>query len=761
MKLTALIGIACLGVAAAQSVQISQDGRSDYCIVVPNEAAPVLKTAAAELSRYLQEVTKAKLPIVTEAERPSGKPAFIIGSAKAAGAVFSDPSFAKGKPDEIAIKFKGNDIYLNGQMPRGPLYATYTFLEDYVGVNWWTPEEHDSPDKPTLSVPAKDHEYAPRIICRESFYVGTHNPIFAAYMKNNGHFSPIKEEFGGHRSIIGWCHTFQQFLPPAKYFDAHPEWYSQIQGKRNPSAQLCLTNDEMRAEMVKVVLERIRKEPLAGMISLSQNDLPDGRCECDKCKAVEEVEGSASGPLIRFVNAVAAEVAKEYPDFLIETLAYHYTRHAPKVTRPAKNVVVRLCSIEMNFAQPLETGPANESFRKDIEEWSAIAPNLFIWNYVTNFANYLLPQPNWRGLVPDIRFFLKHNAIGLFEQGDAGCTVGDFVRPRQWIIAHLLWNPDLDEKELTRKFFDGYYGPAGVHLLKYIDYLCDCVEKANFNLRCFNIDAFGWFSLEQTEEAARLYARAEDAVKGNEVFAKRVRRERLPLDLVRLMYAIKYPRIQRFRKEIQVPSLQEALKLADEFVELTKQGGNWREGLAFGDYATNLRSSIQATSDRLQVPEICKGKPLDSWDSFPVSSFRLYQEGNWSKRVDDPMAIQKKAARMPCNHNQWAVQADLLPINFYDTSKKWKLVVRVRCEGNATSGNVLHFGIYGTDCFHFSQTVKVEDCKGKEFTQIETVPLSLAELLGRATYLWFAPIVRPLSEVEAIYIDEAILMRVE
>ena len=761
MKLSALIGIACLGIAAAQSVQISQDGKSNYCIVVPDNAAPVLKTAANELSSHLKEATGAEYPIVAEATRPVGKPAFIIGPAKAAGTVFGDPTFANGKPDEIAIKFKGKDIFLNGQMPRGPLYATYTFLEDYVGVNWWTPEEHTCPNVPSLAIPAKNHEYAPKIISRETFYKGTHEPVFAARMKNNGHFSPIKAEYGGHRSIIGWCHTFNQFLPPSKYFEAHPEWYSQIKGKRSANAQLCLTNEEMRAEFVKVVLERIRKDPSAGMISVSQNDLPDGRCECDKCKAIEAIEGSASGPLLRFVNAIAAEVVKEYPDFFIETLAYHYTRHAPKVTRPAKNVVIRLCSIEMNFAQPLETGVANQSFRKDIEEWSAIAPNLFIWNYVTNFANYLLPQPNWRGLVPDIRFFLKHHAIGLFEQGDAGCKVGDFVRPRQWIIAHLLWNPDLDEKELTRKFFDGYYGAAGEPLLKYIDYLCDCVEKANYNLRCYNIDAFGWLSLEQTEEAARLYARAEEAVKGNEVLAKRVRRERLPLDLVRLMYAIKYPRIQRFRKEIQVPSLQEALKLADEFVELTKQGGNWREGVAFGDYATNLRSTLQATSDSLQVPEICKGKPLDSWDSFPVSSFRLYQEGNWSKRVDDPMAIRKKAARMPCNHNQWAVQADLLPINFYDTSKKWKLVVRVRCEGNATSGDVLHFGLYGTGRFHYSQAVKVADCKGTEFAQIESKPFSLAELLDKVSYLWFAPIQRPLSEVEAIYIDEAILMQAE
>ncbi|MBR4673047.1 MAG: DUF4838 domain-containing protein [Victivallales bacterium] len=760
MKLTVLLGIACLGMVAAQSIQISQEGKSDYCIVVPDGAAPVLKTAAAELGRYLKEVTKAELPIVVEAERPTGKPAFVIGPAKAASAVFSDPTFAKGKPDEIAIKFKGTDIYLNGRMPRGPLYATYTFLEDYVGVNWWTLEEHDSPDKPTLVVSAKDHEYAPKLISRETFYGGTHNQVFASYMKCNGHYSRIKEEYGRSFTIIGFCHTFNQFLPPSKFFSEHPEWYSEIKGKRSDKAQLCLTNDEMKAEFIKVCLEQIRKNPTAEMISVSQNDLKDGRCECAKCKAIEEVEGSASGPLLRFVNDVAAEIAKEYPDIWVDTLAYHYTRQAPKVTRPANNVVIRLCSIEMDFSKPLETGETNASFRKDIEDWSAIAPNLFVWNYVTNFANYLLPQPNWRGLVPDIRFFLKHHAIGLFEQGDAGCKVGDFVRPRQWIIAHLLWNPDLDEKELTRKFFNGYYGPAGMHLLKYIDYLCDCVEQSNFYLRCFNNDVFGWFKPEQVEEAMRLYAVAEEAVKGNEVFATRVRRERIPLDLVRIMYAIKQANLYRLKVKQTPEARQEILDLADEFVELTKKAGNWREGIKFADYATNLKDALETLYGSGYVPEICKGKPLDSWDFFPVGSYRIYKEGKWAKRVDDPAAIRKRAIRMPNDHFQWATQANV-SIDQYDATKKWKIVARVRCEGNATDGEALHFGIYGTGLFHCKQEVKVSECKGKDYALIESRPFTIKELQGKETCIWFAPVQHPADELEAVYIDEVILMQAE
>ena len=129
MNLPAILSLLCLGGATvAQTVQISNQGKSDYIIVTPDNPAPVVKTAAAELASHLKDVTGNTFAIVAEAARPAGKPAFIVGPVKASAAVFKDPTFANAKPDEIAIIFNGNDIYLNGQMPRGPLYAVYTHL---------------------------------------------------------------------------------------------------------------------------------------------------------------------------------------------------------------------------------------------------------------------------------------------------------------------------------------------------------------------------------------------------------------------------------------------------------------------------------------------------------------------------------------------------------------------------------------------------------------------------------------------------------
>jgi hypothetical protein len=389
-----------------------------------------------------------------------------------------------------------------------------------VGVRWWTSTESFIPKKPDLSVPDLDTTYVPPLRYREAYYrdvMGKASP-FAAHLKLNGHHQGIPEELGGHYSLIGWCHTFYGLVPPQAHFAAHPEWFSLIKGKRTTNnAQLCLTNEAMRQELVRDALARIAKSPAAGMISISQNDCLNP-CECERCAVVVAEEGSQSGPLIRVVNAVAADIAKEYPDFLVETLAYQYTRKPPKVTKPAKNVIVRLCSIEADFARPL-SGDTNKAFGDDLRGWAAIAPNLFVWNYVTNFANYLVPHPNISPIADDLRFFTANRVIGVFQQGDAlNPGGGDFSQLRTWLHAKLLWDPSRDQRALTNEFINGYYGPGGPYLFKYLD-LVAAGAKQRGAIGCYNKN-FSYVSDDALAQATQLFDDAAKAVAGDEAMSR-------------------------------------------------------------------------------------------------------------------------------------------------------------------------------------------------------------------------------------------------
>ncbi|MBT4815891.1 MAG: DUF4838 domain-containing protein, partial [Lentisphaerae bacterium] len=498
------IGSLCMGLqfttaGAAGALVLSRQGVSDYVIAVPPTPTPVERTAAEELRNYLTEVTGAELPIVSQ-EKAGGAARIVIGDGPLTRELAPDIDPSRLAPDSIVMRTVGRDVVLWGHPRRGTLLAVTTFLEDIVGMRWWTMTESFVPKRPTLEIPPLAIIYSPPVADRATRYLQTSDGcftnhstvtpeeqramgIFASRLRLNGHdLYTIPPERSAPNALIGWVHTFYQInglLPTKTYFAEHPEWYSLINGeRRDKRSQLCLTNKEMQAEMVRVVLKRLRADPTATMISVSQNDWR-GNCECDACQAIDEREGTPAGSLIHFVNDVAAEVEREFPDVLVETLAYQYTREPPKHVRPRHNVVVRLCSIECDFSKPLEAqSEANQRFREDIEAWSRISSQLYIWDYVTNFHGYLLPHPNFHVLAENLRFFVKHKAIGVFEQGDSGCRVGDFVRLRAWYLAHLLWNPEADENALLAEFMSGYYGAAATHLTTYIQLMSQAGQRA-------------------------------------------------------------------------------------------------------------------------------------------------------------------------------------------------------------------------------------------------------------------------------------------
>jgi hypothetical protein len=49
--------------------------------------------------------------------------------------------------------------------------------------------------------------------------------------------------------------------------------------------------------------------------------------------------------------------------------------------------------MECNYAAPL-SDPSNAEFQRDIVNWSKVSNRIFIWDYITSFANYIIPFPN-------------------------------------------------------------------------------------------------------------------------------------------------------------------------------------------------------------------------------------------------------------------------------------------------------------------------------------------------------------------------------
>ncbi len=231
----------------------------------------------------------------------------------------------------------GADIVIYGGSERGTMYGVMSFLENELGCRWYTPSVSVAPQKKEFTFERLNHTEKPGVRVRNDFYFEAFDPIWAARNKMNGtlSFDTIHPQPGGTENY--WSvHTFYRFMPPEEFYKDHPEYYSLIDGKRvYDRAQLCLTNPDV----LKIVTERLKKtmreNPDYLIYSVSQNDWRNP-CQCEKCQAIAQKEGSESGPIIWFVNQVAEAIEKEFPDKFVGTLAYQYTRTPPQVHQATK-----------------------------------------------------------------------------------------------------------------------------------------------------------------------------------------------------------------------------------------------------------------------------------------------------------------------------------------------------------------------------------------------------------------------------------------
>jgi hypothetical protein len=462
-----LVAVAIAFAVAMQKPTLFNNGKSDYAIVLCKNASTSEQTAAKELQGYLEQIGGVALPIITRDQLEEGQKHILIGYNKKYGA-----EFGVERPDKndegFTYRNVGDNIWIYGGSQRGTMYGVYSFLENELGVRWYTKDYTKVPSLKKWSFKELNHSESPFIEYRfdQYFNVEPHKD-WLAHNKCNSVWRAQDNEYGG--LVAYWnAHTFEQFIPSGEYFSKHPEYFSLRDGKRTPYTQLCLSNPEVLQICIEKMKQAIADNPLYWVYSMSQSD-NQFPCQCEKCRAIEEQYGGHSGLMIWFVNQVADAIKPLYPDKYIGTFAYQYTRKAPVGITPRDNVVIRLCSIECCFAHPLEECEHNRPFISDIEDWSKIAPHLFIWDYVVNYRQYVAPFPNFGVLAENIKTFKKYNAIGIQEEAQYESIGGEFSEMKSWVLSKLLWNPNLDTKALVSQFIIDYYGNAAPYIQQYFD----------------------------------------------------------------------------------------------------------------------------------------------------------------------------------------------------------------------------------------------------------------------------------------------------
>jgi len=534
-------------------------------IVLASGAEPAECYAARELAEYLEKMAGKAFPVSRDTD--CGTLNILVGRGACAGEGFFPEEDLTD--DGFMIESREDRIYITGTHPRGTLYGVYEFLEENLGCRFFSPEVEVIPKAREMAIEPVSCKRVPLIEYRSSSVFQLRDPVYAAKRKINGQAGNLEEKFGG-RVEYGksyFVHTFcRDLLRPEDYFDTHPEYFSEINGQRiREKTQLCLTNPEVLELVTRQVLEDIRRQPKARIFSVSQDDNNNG-CTCPKCAALDAYEGSQAGSLLHFVNKVAQEVEKEFPDVIIDTLAYQYTRRPPKHVRARKNVCVRLCSIECCFVHPLGECTADDpdaprkdyaqSFRDDIVDWGKMCDRLYIWDYVTNFSHYWMPHPNFHVLAENIRFFYENNVRGLFEQGCGAEGGGEMNDLRAYILSRAMWDPYVDPDQLRREFLKAVYGSAAPFLEEYLETVYRAVIDCGSHLYCFNHPDKPWHKMELVERCEEIFARAKQAADNDEIL-HRIRFQEMALRYLRILLTPKGSRERRALIDAFTPDMKD------------------------------------------------------------------------------------------------------------------------------------------------------------------------------------------------------------
>jgi len=522
-------------------MQIVQNGYSDYSIVIPVAASAANAFAAQELAKYIFTATGAALSVTAD-DAPVRAHEICVGPVNRDGL----PGTCGLKWDGYAWKTAGERIFLLGESDRGHVYAAYRFLEKYLGIRFFTAEVTRIPQRKNWDLPALDERLNPAFEYRSTSWHEYKNcPDMSAKRGLNGRESQLDEKRGNALNYHGFVHTMKLYLPPEEFFDEHPEYYAIYNGERQKGEywQPCLTNPEVYRIMLERVMKAIEEHPEATIFSVSQND-GFGPCQCPEYTRVNEEEGgSYGGTVLRFVNAIAREVAKKYPHIIIDTLAYRFTRQPLKITKPEPNVVVRICTIECCFSHPIAEcvdesaaekvdGKATPTMQQDMDGWRDIHNRLHIWDYTTNFWHYLSPFPNFAVLQPNIQYFIDHHVTGLFEQGNGRSVSGELGELRGYLLTKLMWEPYGNVDEWMNDFLVGYYGQGASAIRAYIDMLEKHVTENLVHVGIYNHPEV-YLPDELVKKAEILWNRAQLA-EGDGPAKERIARSRMQLRYVQL-----------------------------------------------------------------------------------------------------------------------------------------------------------------------------------------------------------------------------------
>lgn len=510
--------------------------------------------AACELQSYLQKMSGKKFRIVDDDKMPTGN-LIIVGSplsnkvAKnfAPSLGVSQDELGRLGPEGYVIKsvrLKGRRIVIIAGGSRvGTLYGVYDFLHR-LGVRWYAPGEigEEVPQRKLIDMPDLDICESPKFALR-GFHAWEDraDEDFLLWMARNRlnywcveqSQKPLLRKLG--IKLVGGGHilTYRYLNPRASYpydhpifigdedkpkdpypispeyagdankdgklsyFEAHPEWFALIKGKRSDNIHgdsgdnFCTSNEYALREWMKNAINDLAEGRYKDADFINAWTLDGGRwCECPNCTAL----GSPTDRYLLFVHRFSEEIKKAqnigkiWGKVRLLFLVYADVLQPP--TKPLPRdfdydmCIATFFPIVRCYVHNLddEKCPTNSRYNKILQSW-VVNPDrhyrgqICIGEYYNVSGYKCLPVCYMHVMCNDIPYYYNVGAryfhymhVKTKEWGTMSLT--------NWQMARQLWEPKVDCKALWDDYFSGRYGEAKDLMRQFYE----CLEKMMCNV---------------------------------------------------------------------------------------------------------------------------------------------------------------------------------------------------------------------------------------------------------------------------------------
>jgi len=503
----AVVGLNLLGgCKSGQPLTLARDGKTEYVIVVADDASGVDKYAAAELSRYLKQIAGADYPVVEPKDMDPAKPCIFIGLSSPALKILGKDPMAVFKDQDNAARKIGKNIFLYGKGLHGNLYAVMDFLENSLAWRWFSVFEYPLlPEKTTVTIEPfnRKQSFSFRYCLQDlqrsidyGYQMGA-NLYFDQKFRGKTDLPREKRAFVSAFHEVehgaGNHHTFFSFIPPSPdnrfvayfdwqkkkdYFTTNPDYYSMnADGKRAPR-QLCFGNPDLRAEFTKQAMRLIEVEGDDITVCVCALDTPDMFCHCPSCKVLMDKHQSPGGPLYDYLIELCGILQEKHPKAHVYTIAYRrsQTEIPPKLPEGGKlpsNLIVNFAPIEdCLFADWTHPDENNQETYRHLKEWANILGegNLMSLYYGPYGAAMYLPIGDIDRLVTNMRLMHAAGARGIQMDQDMHSRSA-FSELRNYLFYKLRKDVNADIGAIIREFTGYMYGPAAELIRTYLNEL--------------------------------------------------------------------------------------------------------------------------------------------------------------------------------------------------------------------------------------------------------------------------------------------------